>query len=39
MMFRLLQRYKGKREFTVLGQYSPDDSIGLTLANAREKNA
>jgi integrase len=37
MNFRLLQRYKGKREFTVLGQYSPDDSIGLTLANAREK--
>ena len=37
MIFRLLQRYKGKREFTVLGQYSPDDSMGLTLANAREK--
>ena len=37
MMFRLLQRYKGKREFIVLGQYSPDDSIGLTLANARKK--
>lgn len=37
MMFRLLQRYKGKREFTVLGQYSPDDLMGLTLASAREK--
>jgi integrase len=37
MSFRLLQRYKGKREFTVLGQYSPDNSIGLTLAKAREK--
>ena len=37
MIFRLLQRYKGKREFTVLGQYSPDDSMGLTLANARER--
>jgi len=37
MNFRLLQRYKGKREFTVLGSYSPDDSMGLTLANAREK--
>ncbi|PKI16688.1 tyrosine-type recombinase/integrase [Colwellia sp. 12G3] len=37
MMFRLLQRYKGKREFTILGQYSPDDLMGLTLASAREK--
>jgi len=37
MSFRLLQRYKGKREFTVLGAYSPDSSMGLTLANAREK--
>ena len=37
MNFRLLQRYQGKREFTVLGSYSPDDSMGITLANAREK--
>ncbi|PKI12761.1 tyrosine-type recombinase/integrase [Colwellia sp. 12G3] len=37
MIFRVLQRYKGRREFTVLGRYSCDDSIGLTLANAREK--
>jgi len=37
MSFRLLQRYKGKREFTILGAYSPDYSMGLTLANAREK--
>jgi integrase len=37
MIFRLLQRYKGQREFTILGQYSPDDLMGLTLANARER--
>ncbi len=37
MNFRLLQRHQGRREFTVLGSYSPDDSMGLTLANAREK--
>jgi len=37
MIFRMLQRFRGRREFTVLGQYSSDGSIGLTLANARKK--
>lgn len=37
MKFRLLQRVKGAREFTVIAPYCPDNLVGINLATAREK--